>query len=173
MREWYAIVFSQKKFSQKKIMANRICERCKKNLPKKDFEGQRSICRPCGLSVANISKSSSPYRYLNHLWSQLKYSREKEEGMVFEITSEDLHDLWNKQGGRCALSGVIMTWHKGHKDGEKRNMNVSIDRIDPDLQYLLTNIQLVCWRVNLIKHTMTEDELYWWCKYIVINKENF
>ena len=78
--------------------------------------------------------------------------------------------LWDKQNGRCALSGAFMTWHKG---GEKRNTNVSIDRIDPNIEYVLPNIQLVCWRVNLIKHTMTEDELYWWCKNIVTHKEKF
>ena len=151
-------------------MANKICERCKKSLPKADFEKQRLHCRQCVLAERNITKSSSPYKYLKNLWSHLKYSREKEEGMLFEITPEQLDELWDKQGGRCALSGAFMTWHKG---GEKRNTNVSIDRIDPNIEYILTNIQLVCWRVNLIKHTMTEDELYWWCKNIVTHKENF
>ena len=123
------------------------------------------------LAIFNSSfDGSSPYKYLKNLWNQLKYSREKEEGMLFEITPEQLNDLWDKQDGRCALSGIFMTWHKG---GEKRNTNVSIDRIDPNIEYMITNIQLVCWRVNLIKHTMTEDELYWWCKNIVTHKENF
>jgi hypothetical protein len=164
---WYS--FFIKKFSLK-IMANKICERCKKSLQKADFEKQRTHCRQCVLAERNITKSSSPYKYLKNLWSHLKYSREKEEAMRFEITPEQLDELWDKQGGRCALSGVFMTWHKG---GEKRNTNVSIDRIDPNIEYILTNIQLVCWRVNLIKHTMSEDELYWWCKNIVTHKENF
>jgi len=151
-------------------MADKICDRCEKSLPKKDFESHRRVCRACALSLTNIAKSSSPYKYLKNLWNQLKYSREKEEGMLFEITPEQLNDLWDKQNGRCALSGVFMTWHKG---GEKRNTNVSIDRIDPNIEYMITNIQLVCWRVNLIKHTMTEDELYWWCKNIVTHKEKF
>ena len=60
-----------------------------------------------------------------------------------------------------------------HKDGSgRRDLNVSIDRIDPDVEYLVTNIQLVCNRVNTMKHTMKEDELYWWAKNIVECKEN-
>lgn len=151
-------------------MAERVCNRCKKSLSKEHYEAKRAMCRPCTGAVRNIAKSASPYAYLQNLWSHLKYSREKEEGMIFEITPEDLHELWNRQNGRCALSGAFMTWHKG---GDKRNTNVSVDRIDPNVEYLLTNIQLVCWRVNLIKHTMTEDELYWWCKNIVSHKEIF
>ena len=54
----------------------------------------------------------------------------------------------------------------------RRDLNVSIDRIDPDIDYLVTNIQLVCLRANTMKHTMKEDELYWWAKNIVECKEN-
>ena len=32
-----------------------------------------------------------------------------------------------------------------HKDGAgKKDLNASIDRINPDIEYLVTNIQLVC-----------------------------
>ena len=72
--------------------------------------------------------------------------------------------------GKCALTGLFMTYHK---DGSgTRGLNASIDRIDPDIEYLVTNIQLVCSRANIIKHTLKEDELYWWAKNIVESKEN-
>jgi hypothetical protein len=88
----------------------------------------------------------------------------------WEITLEDVLELWELQKGRCALTGLFMTFHK---DGSgRRDLNVSIDRIDPDVEYLVTNIQLVCLRVNTMKHTMKEDELYWWAKNIVECKEN-
>ena len=64
-----------------------------------------------------------------------------------------------------------MTWQK---DGSgKKELNISIDRIDPHIGYILGNIQLVTTRVNILKHSLTEDELYWWCKNIVVNKELF
>ena len=63
-----------------------------------------------------------------------------------------------------------MTYHKD--GGGKRDLNASIDRIDPDIEYIVTNIQLVCSRANMMKHTLKEDELYWWAKNIVESKEN-
>ena len=54
----------------------------------------------------------------------------------------------------------------------RRDLNASIDRIDPDIDYLAHNIQLVCARANAMKHVLKEDELYWWAKNIVESKEN-
>ncbi len=44
--------------------------------------------------------------------------------------------------------------------------NVSIDRIDNDKGYTKDNIHLVCFIANLMKSTMTVDELAEWCKAI-------
>ena len=55
------------------------------------------------------------------------------------------------------------------KEFEKRKTTAG----DPQGPYTIVNVQLVCHRVNLIKHTMPEDELYWWCKNIVTNKEKY
>ena len=82
----------------------------------------------------------------------------------WNITAEDLIELWEKQGGKCALSGAYLTHHR---DGSgKKEYNASIDRIRPDLDYTPENIQLVCYRVNLLKHNLSEDMFYWWIKTI-------
>jgi len=62
-----------------------------------------------------------------------------------------------------------MTWQKD--GGGRKELNASIDRIDPHNGYLPNNVQLVCSRVNILKHNLTEDELYWWCKNIITLKE--
>ena len=52
-----------------------------------------------------------------------------------------------KQKGRCALSGMLMTYAK---DGTgKKEFNISIDRIHPHRGYIASNMQLVCHRVNI------------------------
>jgi len=43
-----------------------------------------------------------------------------------------------------------MTWQKGEGYSD---YNVSIDRISPSGRYERINIQLVCYRVNIMKHT--------------------
>ena len=89
--------------------------------------------------------------------------------MEWDIDADHINKLWHKQEGRCALSGVFMTWHAGEG---RQDLNASIDRKDPTKGYIIGNVQLVTQRVNPIKHPLGEGELYWWCKNIVVNKED-
>jgi len=80
------------------------------------------------------------------------------------IDHTDLMELWEKQGGRCALSGVMMTHHIYR--GDRKDFNVSIDRIRPHEGYTKDNIQLVAWRVNIMKNDMDEAMMSWWVRTI-------
>ena len=154
----------------------KICTACKQDLPKEDFEitsnpkGKyfRSVCKSCRTKIANRKKSSSPEKYLRHLYTQAKSAR-RNSGIEWNIEAIDIIALWHEQEGKCALSGVFMTWQKD--GGGRKELNASIDRIDPHNGYLPNNVQLVCSRVNILKHNLTEDELYWWCKNIITLKE--
>jgi len=74
--------------------------------------------------------------------------------------------LWKKQDGRCALSGVPLTFHQsgGYGDGKKGEFNASIDRINPSGPYLPENIQLVAMRVNYMKNVLSEEMFFWWVR---------
>ena len=161
-------------------MSTRICSSCLKKLPEKNFEQVlnnktsyfRTICHACKVQLANRKKSATPEAFLRHLLAQLKYSRKKKNPELgWSIDIKDLMDRWHLQDGRCALSNILMTYAK---DGSgNKEFNVSIDRIDPHIGYEPGNIQLVCYRVNVMKHVLPEEELYWWCKNIVTTKEDF
>ncbi len=74
-------------------------------------------------------------------------------------------DLWNTQQGKCAKTGITMTHLKG---SGKVDTNVSVDRIDNNIkEYNKDNIQLVCYRYNIMKHEMDEPSLAFWCKTIL------
>ena len=160
-------------------MSTRKCTSFKKELPLEDF-GVRNDrgtvyskkCKPCVDMVRRKAASATPQAYLTRLFGQLKHARTKKEKVKvdWDIELEDVLELWDKQEGKCALTGLFMTYHK---DGSgKKELNASIDRINPDIEYLVTNIQLVCSRANTLKHNLREDELYWWAKNIVEFKEN-
>lgn len=54
-----------------------------------------------------------------------------------------------------------------HVDGRgTKDFNASIDRINPDLGYTPQNIQLVTYRVNIMRHTLSVDMFWWWVKNI-------
>ena len=160
-------------------MSTRKCTSCKKEFPLKDFgiRNDRGTvysrkCRPCVDIARRKAASATPQTYLTRLFGQLKHARTKKEKVKvgWDIKLEDVLELWDKQEGKCALTGLFMTYHK---DGSgRKDLNASIDRINPEIEYLVTNIQLVCSRANTLKHNLREDELYWWAKNIVEFKEN-
>ena len=75
-----------------------------------------------------------------------------------------LKDLWEKQQGLCALSGVPMSHVVGCG---VRNTNVSVDRIRPGQAYEPGNVRLVCRIVNVMRSNMGEVEFWFWCRAVV------
>ena len=144
---------------------SKVCITCLRELPLERFTAQRNVCKECTSAQIANNKSSSPYAYIKGLFSSLKYSR---KDFVWEIESQYVEQLWDKQEGKCALSGMYLTWQAGEG---RQDFNVSIDRKDPNKGYIIGNIQLVAQRVNMMKHTLGDSEFYWWCKNITHNKE--
>lgn len=158
-------------------MTKKICDRCKKELDVSNFTTEklrsgnpypRNICKVCVIEHRQRRCSNDPKTFLLSLYNSLKNKRKGK--CDWDLLPEDLYDIWDEQLGRCALSGNYMTWQKG--EGQM-DLNASIDRISPSGPYKRTNIQLVCYRTNIMKHVLTDHELYWWCKNIVTNKEEF
>lgn len=71
----------------------------------------------------------------------------------FEITKDDLMDLWDAQDGKCAISNYPM------KTVFNSLFAVSVDRIDSSLGYTKDNIQLVCQGINFAKNHYTNEEM--------------
>jgi hypothetical protein len=148
-------------------MSTKICARCKKDLPLTSFEERhpgktRTICKPCRSSRMREVRSAGYVPYLRVLISNTKSHRKATH--EFAITPELLVELWEKQDGRCAISGVILTHHT---DGSGlKEFNASIDRIDSTQGYIPGNIQLVAYRANVLKQNLSTDMLYWWVKTI-------
>jgi hypothetical protein len=72
----------------------------------------------------------------------------------------DLVDLWGRQDGRCAITGIAMTCRA--ERGSFFPYNVSIDRIIPKWEggtYALDNIQLVCKAANELKKHYRVSEI--------------
>ena len=148
-------------------MGTKTCKACKRDLPVANFEhyktgALRASCSAC-VSAKRAKNEGNDYRsYLSRTYVRLKSSRR--ETHEWSITPEDLWTLWETQGGKCAFSGVNMTHHV---DGRgTKEFNASIDRINPDLGYAPQNIQLVAYRVNIMRHTLSIDMFWWWVKNI-------
>ena len=132
----------------------------------KGFSQRRPICKTCILSANKQRIQSCPIAYLRTNWNRLKHLR-KRQGYCVDLVVEDLRDIFQKQGGLCALSGVVMTFHP--EADQSRGTNASIDRIDVTRGYSKDNVRLVCSRVNLMRGNQCDGDFYWWAK-TVVNK---
>lgn len=87
----------------------------------------------------------------------------KRRSIEFSVSQQELWDLWNKQEGKCAITGVPISLEGSPK-------SASIDRIDSHKDYTIDNIQWVHNVVNLMKRKMTLEELKEWCRLILNHK---
>ena len=148
-------------------MIKQTCYVCAKSLELSKFRQGRARCISCDTVSRRSGISLSYEAYLRNLHSQSKSARISDKSsrpVDWHLTPELLIALWEKQDGKCAISGVFLTHHK---DGSgTKDFNASIDRINPTLSYTPENVQLVTYRMNLMKHTLSADMFYWWVKTI-------
>lgn len=73
------------------------------------------------------------------------------------ITLVDLQEVYERQGGRCAISGATMypAFHSPNRPIEPRT--ISIDRIDSSRGYTRDNIQLLAFSINIAKSSYDND----------------
>jgi len=86
------------------------------------------------------------------------------------LTKDDLINLFKKQEGKCAISGIEMTYTTGKGTGIIPD-NVSVDRIDSSKGYSKDNVQLVCSIVNIMKSNLPLNKLVYYCKQIINNNK--
>lgn len=148
--------------------STRKCDSCGRERKEGDFsEDNKRTCNACKQRRHQQRVSDNPEAYLRTLHTKAKSAVKRgirADHVEWHLTPEDLIELWEKQQGRCAISGLILTHHKdgtGHKE-----YNASIDRISNEGSYTPDNIRLVCYRVNILRHALSEDMFYWWVKTI-------
>ena len=155
-----------------------ICIGCKKELilNKENFHcsidsstGFRSKCKNCvkenRLNFNRVINKDSLDHFLVDVLRASK-TRSLKKKLDYNIDLEFLKDLWSKQEGKCAITGIIMK--HSILNGRLKD-NLSIDRINSSKGYTKDNIQFVCVAVNIMKGNMTMDELKHFCNLIIQN----
>jgi hypothetical protein len=131
---------------------------------------RNSVCKSCRTAIANVSKKRNSKLHKNPAWRGYedipyswfsKYFLRGSRKRTGSITIEQVWDLYKKQLGKCALSGVNIGFndlYNGH--------SASIDRIDSKKEYDIDNIQLVHKDVNLMKNHFDQTYFLETCKRI-------
>jgi len=137
-------------------------------------DGLQGKCKACGFLAQKKSKENAGvYGFLKDRLRNAKGNvRKKREGrgiLLVQITHEYLIEIYEKQKGICAVSGITMT-HASYGTRDVTNKypyNISIDRIDSSKGYVPGNVQLVCCIINHMKWDSDMDVFLDTCKRIV------
>lgn len=82
----------------------------------------------------------------------------------FNITIEELWELFLKQNRKCALSGLLLKFKTSNSicDG-----TASLDRIDSSKTYSIDNVQWIHKDINFMKQEFSQQQFFNYCKEIV------
>jgi len=133
-----------------------------------------AVCQRCMRQQRTTDHSDHPLytpeldTYFRKLMNGLKNgaSSRRNGQMLVMITKEDLLDRYLANDGRCEATGVQLRPYAKIK-GKKNYLAPSVDRIDSDHDYTLSNIQIVAAVVNIMKNEMSMDVFTTWCQRVV------
>jgi len=142
-----------------------------------------SRCRPCKAEYARQwRKLHKNYRGSGKLTSvpeedrllmsaisdrlmQAKQRAIKYKDIEPNIDREYLYELFKRQQGKCALSGVDMKIEKG------AITCLSLDKIEPDKGYTKGNVQWLAWAVNRAKGDMPQAVFISMCEHVLSHQK--
>lgn len=137
---------------------------CKKCISEKQSSYHKKTWGEDKLQYTSFKRTKSVRSYLSYLRGRA-LGRRKD----IDIDINHLLNVWEKQEGKCALTGWDMTMILGQGIIQT---NCSIDRIDSSVGYTEDNIQLVCRIVNISKSNMPLNDFVNLCKSVVDNNKN-
>ncbi len=163
---------------QKNVNGFRPCSTCGEMLTavpehfyRKKDGSLSSECRDCFRRRSSKNQKKRHHAggedyHLSYLMRGVRH-RARKGSIECDLDAGFLKILLSEQSGLCAISGIPLTFIKGHGHIPT---NASVDRIDVTKGYAKGNIQLVAHQVNTMKSNLSLDQLIVWCKLILKEK---
>lgn len=126
------------------------------------LRGASTKCRECKY---HDNKENLPSR----IWEQIKWNA-KTRALEFSLTKQLLWELYQRQNGKCALSGLLIGFANTSSEHTNGKTTASLDRIDSTIGYLPTNVQWVHKEINRMKGQLSDAEFKKLCS-LVVQKE--
>lgn len=128
----------------------------------------------CGITIKDKRPHNwSGYEEISGWFFADKKKKAHQRNYEFEITIEEVWDLFIKQNRKCALSGMDIGFPKRYSDNpdKKEYPTASIDRIDSNKGYTTDNIQWVHKHINIMKNVYSENYFIEMCRNVVNTHE--
>lgn len=153
------------------MLVTKTCFRCKEPKDRSLFfkhgqtqDGLHSWCKVCCTkgNIKSKEKVNLTIEGRARVFLQNASKGAKKRNHPFELVLQDIVDCWKKQQGFCAYSGREMTLVAGHLN------TVSIERIDSNVGYTVSNTILICNAINRMKSNFKYIDFYEMCKDVTI-----
>lgn len=133
--------YSRISYAKESQRLNKTCKKCSN---RKTDNCHRGYFKEIPITWFNKIKNSAELRNIS-----------------FNISIEEVFDLYNKQDKRCSLSGIEIIWANF---GQKHT--ASLDRIDSKLGYEYNNVQIVHKDINFMKQSYSQDYFIAMCNLV-------
>lgn len=142
-----------------------VCKKCKSETVIRKCYLSSGHTRSCGCTLRQSGKNHKDWKGSGEL-SSAQFSHivrsAKIRKIEFKIDIDFAWKLFEKQQRKCALTGLEMTMTSCKDRG-----TASLDRIDNDKGYLEDNVRWVLKDLNLMKRTLSDDQLIFYCRKIL------
>lgn len=106
------------------------------------------------------------------VWSSIRNGAKRRRTIEFKLTIEEAWALFLEQNGKCALSGVEISFPRRNRRYEGVvNTTASLDRIDSSKPYEAGNVQWVHKEINLMKMNLPQAKFVEWCSKVTFNRQ--
>lgn len=132
------------------------------------YRGESTQCLGC----RGQASSKKYFKGIGQLTQSYVYHTQKSaesRGIPFELSKEQLWDLFVKQDGKCALSNLELCFYKNYKN--KSEQTASIDRIDSSKGYTIDNVQWIHKHINYMKVDFNQSQFIELCDLVSKHKK--
>jgi len=139
----------------------RHCPKCSKeitHLRRNYCIGAHNIEQPCKQCSNKNNHPSGMVGAVRLAWFEAFAKNAVVRGYSWNLTPEELNEMYDEQDGLCALSGLSIGWSKSGWEH-----SASIDRLDNDAGYFVDNVQLVHKKINMMRGSLAVDEFLELC----------
>lgn len=128
--------------------------------------------KSCGCRKNQKGEKSFNYKGVGLLssskFTHIKYAA-LSRNLKFNVSIEDLWELFQEQEGRCYYTGDSLTLSTRNNKG---GMTASLDRLDSSKGYIKGNLVWCHKDVNIMKMDKSEEQFYELCQKVINYKRN-
>lgn len=132
---------------------------------------KRKYAKSCGCLQNGRIKGNKHHLWRGHgeihqwTFNKIKHSAIKRK-INFDLTIQQIWDLFLKQERKCAISGVDIEFCKATTKNQRTEGTASLDRIDSEGHYTIDNVWWTHKKINEMKNISSTQELVNWCQQV-------